>query len=550
MLGISGLAVNEALSSYQRAFDDGLSDAARALAVSVERDLFDHIRALEILATNPFLDSNEGGGFSELHGFHERAVRAAALIGTPVMLIGSDGTVLLQSSRPFGAALSANENRDNFRQVFATGQSSVSNLTTDETTGTAILPVVVPVERQGAVIAVLDAPMTPERLSRLLARQRLGDRRVGILIDANGVVVARSAQAQAVVGRRAAEWALEGAAGKAEGILTGYSSTVNAQVITAFKRLDAAPGWIVLVGERRAASAYEAQRPFLTIVIGGSVVVLLAFFCAGWIGAGVLRDVRRLEAQAEALTAEKGGTVGAASRLLPRRSADAAVSEFENLRQAMQRADAVLRDREERQMLLVREVDHRAKNALAVVQAVVSLTPEENLDAYKRAVRGRVNSLARTHTTLAKQRFKAADLRALLEAELAVHRKSVSFAGPAFAVAAAAAQPLAMVAHELATNAVKYGALSMPGGTISIAWWLQEGNLYLRWMEHGGPMLAVLPERRGFGSRMIETNIRSQLGGQISIAWKPAFTCDISVPTDRVQGAQSDGIEARASVVG
>ncbi len=196
---------------------------------------------------------------------------------------------------------------------------------------------------------------------------------------------------------------------------------------------------------------------------------------------------------------------------------------------------------EERQALLSREVDHRAKNALAVVQAALRLTKAPDLPSYARAIEGRVGALARAQTLLADDRWAGADLRTLLQGELTpflgVQGGGGPFAeleGPAVALPANATQPLAMAVHELATNALKYGALSLPTGRVTVTWRVDgrpPGTLRLRWTESGGPPVAASPARRGFGSRVVEGTVRGQLGGAVSLAWEPTgLVCDIDVP--------------------
>jgi two-component sensor histidine kinase len=99
------------------------------------------------------------------------------------------------------------------------------------------------------------------------------------------------------------------------------------------------------------------------------------------------------------------------------------------------------------------------------------------------------------------------------------------------------AQPLSMALHELATNAAKYGSLSVPDGRLDISWRedLPGARLRLRWRETGGPPIAAPPERRGFGSRVIETTVRDQLRGDVSFTWEPTgLVCDIDIPLHRV----------------
>jgi PAS domain S-box-containing protein len=188
---------------------------------------------------------------------------------------------------------------------------------------------------------------------------------------------------------------------------------------------------------------------------------------------------------------------------------------------------------EERQSLLMREVDHRAKNALAVVQAALRLTRRDDVAAYAAAVEGRVSALARAQSLLAEGRWNGADLRTLLQGELApfVAGQAVAIDGPAVVLPPGTAQPLAMAVHELATNAVKHGALSVPQGRVAIAWHVEAGMLRLRWTEAGGPAPAGPPARPGFGSRVLDGTIRRQLGGAVALGWPPSgLVCGLAVP--------------------
>jgi PAS domain S-box-containing protein len=191
---------------------------------------------------------------------------------------------------------------------------------------------------------------------------------------------------------------------------------------------------------------------------------------------------------------------------------------------------------EERQALLAREVDHRAKNALAVVQAALRLTRAPDLPSYIRAIEGRVGALARTQTLLAENRWNGADLRALLQGEIApfVGGQRVVLDGPPVALAPMTAQALAMAVHELATNAVKHGALSVAAGHVAISWSLQgEGarSLRLQWTEAGGPSMPERPPRRGFGSRVLDATLRGQLGGSVELDWRrEGLACSVLVP--------------------
>jgi PAS domain S-box-containing protein len=195
---------------------------------------------------------------------------------------------------------------------------------------------------------------------------------------------------------------------------------------------------------------------------------------------------------------------------------------------------------------LAREVDHRARNALAVVQSILQLTPTDAPKVFAATVGGRVAALARAHSLLADDGWSGADLHAVAERELAAHPVAAgtiapfSLDGPQVHLAPAAVQPLTMVLHELATNAARHGALSSPGGTVEITWRLgrragEDGLLHLRWAEVGGTPIPGPPTRRSFGSRFIDSTIRGQLGGSVKRNWAlPGLVCEIAVPLVRI----------------
>lgn len=218
---------------------------------------------------------------------------------------------------------------------------------------------------------------------------------------------------------------------------------------------------------------------------------------------------------------------------------------------------------EARQDILVREVDHRAKNILAVVQSVLRLTPRDQPGAFA-AAEMRVSGLARVHSLLAEGGWSGADLHAVAERELAAYctvgggaggGPAVFFDGPPVALAPSAVQPVAMVLHELATNAAKHGALSAPGGRVEVRWRAgrregEDGLLRLHWVETGGPPVAGPPERRGFGTRVVEVTARGQLGGSVERRWEPGgLVVEVAVPLAQVLAGAEAAMWVRAGKV-
>ena len=192
------------------------------------------------------------------------------------------------------------------------------------------------------------------------------------------------------------------------------------------------------------------------------------------------------------------------------------------------------KETEERQLLLAREVDHRAKNALAVMHAIVSLTRADSIEQFVTAVEGRVQALARAHSLLSESRWRGANMFELIREELAPYCATnfdrVRISGSSLLLEPSTAQALALALHELATNAAKYGALSLPSGSVEVVWELKAAKLELQWSERGGPAVEQTISG-GFGIRVIKASVESQLGGAVEFDWRhDGLHCLISVP--------------------
>lgn len=187
-----------------------------------------------------------------------------------------------------------------------------------------------------------------------------------------------------------------------------------------------------------------------------------------------------------------------------------------------------------RQELLSREVDHRARNALAVIQAIVSLTPATSAAEFAKSVDGRIRAMARAHTLLSESRWNGADLARLVHEELAPYllEERVDIQGAAVMIKPTVAQNLALAIHELTTNAAKYGALSSPRGKLSVSWTLSADTLTLHWIERNGPA-AQKPEKLGFGAKVIDSSVRAQLSGEIEYDWRlTGLHCTLRLPRE------------------
>lgn len=189
---------------------------------------------------------------------------------------------------------------------------------------------------------------------------------------------------------------------------------------------------------------------------------------------------------------------------------------------------------EEHRMLLAEEVDHRARNVVAVIQAIMRLTRSDTIDDYIATLDGRIRALSAAHKLLATSRWEGADLRRLVDEELAPYRESdgerVAVSGPAVMLPPAIAQTIALALHELVTNAAKYGALSVGAGRVKISWETGVHQVTLRWLESDGPSIKR-PSRGGYGTRVIKGGIEEQLGGTAEFDWQAdGLHCTLIVP--------------------
>jgi two-component sensor histidine kinase len=189
------------------------------------------------------------------------------------------------------------------------------------------------------------------------------------------------------------------------------------------------------------------------------------------------------------------------------------------------------------QSLLMAELDHRVKNTLANIQALVRHTKAGagSLDEFALGLEKRINAMAHAHRLLSNSRWEGASVRSLVEEELAPFRAAkngpLRISGEDVLLSPAAALSFNLVVHELVTNAAKYGALSTPQGCISIHWKRKDdGALAFSWKESGGPPVTP-PSRRGFGSVVIERSLRHELKGASSLRFEPdGVACEITIP--------------------
>jgi two-component sensor histidine kinase len=209
---------------------------------------------------------------------------------------------------------------------------------------------------------------------------------------------------------------------------------------------------------------------------------------------------------------------------------------------------------EERQSLLMTELDHRVRNILASITAITRQTRAEgrSIEDFVRILSGRIEAMGRAHSLLSRSHWEGAPLHALLEQELAQYLEAkpapVSIAGEDVMLRPKAAQSLAVALHELTTNAARDGALSTAQGRLDVAWRLAaddaEAALQLEWRERGGPPVAT-PVSDGFGTLVLRRMLAHDLGSAVDLEYAPGgLVCRIALPASEIVGVNGTGDSA------
>jgi PAS domain S-box-containing protein len=195
---------------------------------------------------------------------------------------------------------------------------------------------------------------------------------------------------------------------------------------------------------------------------------------------------------------------------------------------------------EERQQLLINELNHRVKNTLATVQSIASqsLRSAESAEEARHNIEDRLIALSRAHDVLTREGWAGANVREIASRAVEPYEtrpgERVRLAGPDVRLNPQGALAIAMALQELATNAVKYGALSTSAGRVDLTWGVERSAsgqwVHVQWLESGGPPVRV-PTRRGFGTRLIERSLAADLGGQVGLEFRPeGVACNIHAP--------------------
>jgi two-component sensor histidine kinase len=206
-----------------------------------------------------------------------------------------------------------------------------------------------------------------------------------------------------------------------------------------------------------------------------------------------------------------------------------------------------LQESEARQRVLMSELDHRVKNNITAIMSLAEQTIAStgDFDRFREAFMGRLLAISRTHELLSQSKWSGADLRTIAERTLEPYESMESHRlmldGAEVQLDAKSSSSVCMAVHELATNSIKYGAISVVGGSVALTWHADESGLHITWVERGGPSVTA-PEMPGFGTTLIKGMIVHDLGGSAEFSFEPSgLRCEMVIPPNRFSIQHGEG---------
>lgn len=463
-----------------------LAATARTLALVVDGRLGEQVATLRALATSPTLRRADWRAFD--------AEAREALRGTEswASVRGRDGKQLVNTRRPsveLGAMLPATG-------LTWSGTRSgvrVSNLVWGLLSNQYIIIVAKPVTLDDGRLVDISVVTPAASFARLLARQQLPPDWMAAVLDRRNQVVAHSRLDGRMVGKEVPRELRPALSAQQRGVAPDQNIK-DTSVIAGFDQLPDT-GWTAVVAMPRNEAMDAVREAMLLGLIIGLMLLAAAVLLALRIGRQIARPVETVATAASEWVAGRPASFPTHTGL----------SETDGLSGAFASALAAVKERDERQKLLMNELNHRVKNTLATVQAVALHTRggAGTVEAFHAALEGRVIAMSRAHELLTRADWEGAELGELARQTLSAFAgRQLKIEGPELHVGPTDALNLALVFYELATNAAKHGALSAECGQVKLAWWRVEGGARLCWCESGGPPVSP-PARQGFGSRLI-----------------------------------------------
>ncbi|MGE0743780.1 MAG: sensor histidine kinase [Rhodospirillales bacterium] len=494
-----------------------------AVAERVGQQLRDMVTTSSIIATSPELAD---GDFAALHARARAAMHASSYY---MLLVRPDGQQLLNTRVPYGTPLARTSDMNVLAQALSTGRAIVSDLFFGQTSQRWVYNVVFPLSgpfaaRAGALILTQNG----SEFEAALGKDRLPIGWHSALIDGAGKVIASTDDsavgkplAQAWMQRDKLADRRSGADTTADEIMYGFASVPNTS-------------WLAVRWGPTGAVQQHFGEGWRWLVVGTSSILVIAM------AVGIFLAYRLRQAIAD--LANLARRIGDGAVVSP---AYTGVREVDDVSQALSETSLKLRQAEDRVRVVLHELSHRTKNVTQITESLIRQTGRhsDNLGDFVSSLSRRLRGLTQSLTLLTSEDWGDVSMRALVETQLQVFAEAesrVMIEGEDFLARSDVAKTLGMVVHELGTNAVKYGALSVPDGQVRVTWSQDESVaepvFRFEWSEADGPEIGKLG-RKGFGSYLIESSVRSLGGTAVVEFFSNGLQWQIRTPLENVRRA-------------
>lgn len=482
LIVVLGIFVFQATEFRREQLEHKLQQVANSITEDIDRDIDRSVALLEALASSPLVAKQEWSAFYD---------QAKAALRPPayVVLVDMNGRQLVNTFVPFREAPPFTGDPKTLQDMALLAGPTVSNLFTSLVVKKPVYNVIIPILIDGKPQYIFSLGLLPEVLLKILLDQGLDSGWIATVWGADGVMLARSHDHDRFLGSKAPPAFYTQRTG-----VTALTNLSGQRVLLA-RSVSKRSGWSVAVSVPMEQYAAAFNRTLFTWLAIALSAIAFAIVIALFLGSRLARPLVSVAENARAF-----------GRNEPLRPVSTWVSEAQDVATAFHEAG-------ERQTLLMRELVHRVKNVLAVVQAVVTKTvidgrsPKEA----REVVSGRLKALALAHDAFIKSDGKGALLKEIITGELGPFMDRVQIAGEPFALSATSAQNFSLVIHELTTNALKHGALSSANGKVFVDWKTEfkdgTGCLSFTWREIGGPK-RLNEMQPGFGSTLLQSIFR------------------------------------------
>lgn len=518
------VVLKRSLDQQEQAITALLQASTGSVTRIVERDIEGMLTTLKVLSTSRAI------GDGNMEAFHDRAATALAETDSFLIVIDRKHNQRLNTRVPFGTPLGKASDPDSVERAFTNnGAPLVSNVFFGQTAGKWVFNVYLPAKLSTSEEYLLTLTQNAETMAKAVNRDTLSPGWNAALVDSAGKVIISSDAAV----KAGEPFFLDKVPAISIGVRNIKENGTEYRVATEFSVVT---GWRIIAWAPRATVDAPAVWSFLWLSLGGIIFAGIAI-------AGSLA-IARLLSQGVKLVAQDARRLGAGERIEPRPHM---ISEVEQVSAALAKAAAARTKAEGEIRFLMREVAHRSKNQLTVIQSMLnqSVYSAESAADFAEAFRKRIAGLARSTDLMIANAAQGVDFRELAQNQLQPFTpddpKRVVLSGPPLRLDTQIAQTLGMALHELATNATKYGALANTTGVVKLSWSLEDDGIAIRWREEGADLAGKPsdPVRKGFGTLVLERMLGMALSARLErmmhadgIEWR------IVIPRDARDDAQ------------